>query len=95
MKSSVLTLLLIGFSLVTLSQEKWNIIFVSTTNNAPISGLVAFSVELKKEFISNKNGIIIRRVTKNNGNDKNHDNHNDNSENNNRKNNKKNNKNNS
>ncbi len=58
MKNSALALLFIGFSLVGISQEKWNIVFVSSTNSAPISGLMVFSIELKKEFSSNKNGII-------------------------------------
>ncbi|MFT6801755.1 MAG: Fe(3+) dicitrate transport protein [Salibacteraceae bacterium] len=58
MKKFVLVLLCAGFSLVGISQEKWNVVFVSSTNNTPISGLVAFSIELNKEFSSNKKGLI-------------------------------------
>ena len=40
------------------AQGTWALTFVSAQGNQPISGLVAYSIELKKEFRTNKNGLI-------------------------------------
>lgn len=58
MRNFGLIAVFIGFSLGSLAQEKWNIVFVSRANNAPISGLIAYSAELNKEYSSNKKGMI-------------------------------------
>lgn len=49
------------FLLVTVtsySQDQWHVTFISDKDKAPISSLVAYSPELKKEFRTNKRGLI-------------------------------------
>lgn len=39
-------------------QKQWTVVFLSDKDNAPIISLLAYSPELKKEFRTNKSGII-------------------------------------